>query len=367
MGGYRVFEQTVDTCIVLFKKLKSQELLEGWKFSYCIVPSDCSEIIEYIRSNYRFMEQNKLSDDAWTLADDKELVLKEKIERVGKPLKEWDVKIYRGVLTGFNEAFIIDTQTRNRILANCRTEDERKRTEEIIKPVLRGRDIHKWRYKWEGFWIIKIEAGWTNKHCKKENPEEFFKNIFSSLYNYFLQFKDYKGKGKGLLNRDDQGDYWWELRHCDYYSEFEKEKIVWQRVTKNFSFCFVPKGLYTLDSIAFMTGENLRFILGILNSKVIDFYVKTYVHQLSDTGFLLSNQYVERIPIPIITLENEEIAKRIEILVNKIIDITSCKDYESDLNKQSEVKTLENEINALVYKLYNLTTEEIQIIEKNYN
>lgn len=366
-GGYRVFEQTVDTCIVLFKKLKSQELLEGWKFSYCIVPSDCSEIIEYIRSNYRFMEQNKLSDDAWTLADDKELVLKEKIERVGKPLKEWDVKIYRGVLTGFNEAFIIDTQTRNRILANCRTEDERKRTEEIIKPVLRGRDIHKWRYKWEGFWIIKIEAGWTNKHCKKENPEEFFKNIFSSLYNYFLQFKDYKGKGKGLLNRDDQGDYWWELRHCDYYSEFEKEKIVWQRVTKNFSFCFVPKGLYTLDSIAFMTGENLRFILGILNSKVIDFYVKTYVHQLSDTGFLLSNQYVERIPIPIITLENEEIAKRIEILVNKIIDITSCKDYESDLNKQSEVKTLENEINALVYKLYNLTTEEIQIIEKNYN
>ncbi len=365
--GYRVFEQTVDTCIVLFKKLKSQELLEGWKFSYCIVPSDCSEIIEYIRSNYRFMEQNKLSDDAWTLADDKELVLKEKIERVGKPLKEWDVKIYRGVLTGFNEAFIIDTQTRNRILANCRTEDERKRTEEIIKPVLRGRDIHKWRYKWEGFWIIKIEAGWTNKHCKKENPEEFFKNIFSSLYNYFLQFKDYKGKGKGLLNRDDQGDYWWELRHCDYYSEFEKEKIVWQRVTKNFSFCFVPKGLYTLDSIAFMTGENLRFILGILNSKVIDFYVKTYVHQLSDTGFLLSNQYVERIPIPIITLENEEIAKRIEILVNKIIDITSCKDYESDLNKQSEVKTLENEINALVYKLYNLTTEEIQIIEKNYN
>lgn len=113
-----------------------------------------------------------------------------------------------------------------------------------------------------------------------------------------------------------------------------------------------------------MTGENLRFILGILNSKVIDFYVKTYVHQLSDTGFLLSNQYVERIPIPIITLENEEIAKRIEILVNKIIDITSCKDYESDLNKQSEVKTLENEINALVYKLYNLTTEEIQIIEK---
>ncbi len=362
-GGYRVFEQTVDTCIVLFKKLKSQELLEGWKFSYCIVPSDCGEIIEYIRSNYRFMEQNKLSDDAWTLADDKELVLKEKIERVGKPLKDWDVKIYRGVLTGFNEAFIIDTETKNRILENCEAEEERKRTEEIIKPVLRGRDIEKWRYKWEGFWLIYSWQG-----IDIDN--------YPTLKSWLLQFKKPLSErtGGAIWSKDKKQiikiPYKWYELQVDYKSsikEFEKEKIVWQRVTKNFSFCFVPKGLYTLDSIAFMTGENLRFILGILNSKVIDFYVKTYVHQLSDTGFLLSNQYVERIPIPIITLENEEIAKRIEILVNKIIDITSCKDYESDLNKQSEVKTLENEINALVYKLYNLTTEEIQIIEKNYN
>ncbi|MGB9913392.1 MAG: hypothetical protein ACPLRO_08505, partial [Candidatus Kapaibacteriota bacterium] len=73
-------------------------------------------------------------------------------------------------------------------------------------------------------------AGWTNKNRGKQNPEEFFKNTFPSLYDYFRTFKGYKGKGKGLFNRDDQGDYWWELRHCDYYPEFEKEKIVWQEI-----------------------------------------------------------------------------------------------------------------------------------------
>ena len=104
--------------------------------------------------NWQTMLQEKLSNNGWTLGDDKVLSLKEKIEKVGKPLKEWDVKIYRGVLTGYNDAFIIDTQTRNRILANCKDEEERKRTEEIIKPILRGRDIGRYYYKWAGLWVI---------------------------------------------------------------------------------------------------------------------------------------------------------------------------------------------------------------------
>jgi adenine-specific DNA-methyltransferase len=132
-------------------------------------------------------------------------------------------------LTGYNEAFIIDTETRNRILANCRSEQERKRTEEIIKPVLRGRDIERYYYKWAGLWVIIIPAGWTNKHRGRENPEEFFKKTFPALYKHFMNFSNVKTRGKGLFDRDDQGDYWWELRPCDYYPEFEKEKIVWQK------------------------------------------------------------------------------------------------------------------------------------------
>jgi hypothetical protein len=230
-GGYRVFEQTVDTCILLFKKEKPPK---GHTFEFLTVPSDVEDLESYLRKrskylieqetetvlkevqswsdvetwhelrnwqtayvgNWQTMLQEKLSNNGWTLGDDKVLSLKEKIEKVGKPLKEWDVKIYRGVLTGYNDAFIIDTETRNRILANCKDEEERKRTEEIIKPVLRGRDIERYRYKWAGLWIIIIPAGWTNEHRGKEDPEEFFKKTFPALYNHFMSFSNVKGKGR---------------------------------------------------------------------------------------------------------------------------------------------------------------------------
>ncbi len=158
-GGYQVFAQTVDTCIVTFRKEKPPK---DWTFKYCTTPSDIEDPIEYINKNWQKMKQEKLSDNAWTLAEDKVLALKEKIEKIGKPLKEWDVKIYYGIKTGFNEAFIIDTETRDKILANCKTEEERKRTEEIIKPVLRGRDIERWRYKWAGLWLI-LHSCWLDK------------------------------------------------------------------------------------------------------------------------------------------------------------------------------------------------------------
>jgi hypothetical protein len=184
-GGYRVFEQTVDTCILLFKKEKPPK---GHTFEFLTVPSNVEDLESYLRKrskylieqetetvlkrveswsdvetwqdfrdwqtayvgNWQTMLQEKLSNNGWTLGDEKVLSLKEKIEKVGKPLKEWDVKIYFGIKTGYNDAFIIDTETRNRILANCKDEEERKRTEEIIKPVLRGRDIERYRYKWGG-------------------------------------------------------------------------------------------------------------------------------------------------------------------------------------------------------------------------
>ncbi|MGC8814218.1 Eco57I restriction-modification methylase domain-containing protein, partial [Dictyoglomus sp.] len=152
-SGYSVFEQTVDTNIILFQKERPNN---NHQVKFVNVGKVDGDVIEYIRKNQNKVLQEKLSENAWTLADEKVLALKEKIEKIGKPLKDWDVKIYRGVLTGFNEAFIIDTETRNRILANCKTEEERKRTEEIIKPVLRGRDIGRYYYKWAGLWIIYI-------------------------------------------------------------------------------------------------------------------------------------------------------------------------------------------------------------------
>jgi adenine-specific DNA-methyltransferase len=399
-GGYKVFEQTVDTCILLFKKEKPPK---GHTFEFLTVPSDVKDLESYLRKrskylieqktetvlkrveswsdvetwqdirdwqtayagNWQTMLQEKLSNNGWTLGDDKVLSLKEKIEKVGKPLKEWDVKIYFGIKTGYNDAFIIDTETRNRILANCKDEEERRRTEEIIKPVLRGRDIERYRYKWAGLWIIETFSGWTRKNCDTKDYETWFKSNYTSLYQYLMRYTNVENKrGENIIDRPSQGEFWWELQTgYNIIAEFEKEKIVWQRVTKKFSFCLVPAGIYILDSMAFLMGENLKYLLGVLNSKLIDFYVKTYVHLYGDTGFLLSNQYVERIPIPPITKENQPLADQIVQKVQEILTLTQSPDFETSQEKQQKVKELEREIDQLVYKLYGLTEEEIRTIE----
>jgi len=381
-SGYKVFEQTVDTNILIFEKEKpSKEYI----FRFLEVKGDIEDIEEYLRKGksklieqatgkgveyldswsqvdiwqelrtWQTMYQSKLSDNAWTLGDESVLSLKEKIEKVGKPLKAWDVKIYYGIKTGYNDAFIIDTETRSRILENCKDEEERKRTEEIIKPVLRGRDIEKYRYKWAGLWIIVIPAGWTNKHRGRKNPEEFFKESFSSLYNHFMSFSNVKGKGKGLFDRDDQGDYWWELRHCDYYSEFEKEKIVYGQFRKG-EFAYDKEKMYLSSNEYMITGKNLKYILGVLNSSLAYHYQIMVSNSLSNQTTIAQKSIFTTLPLPPITKENQPIADQI---IQKVDQILSAKQQ----NPYADTSQLEQEIDQLVYKLYGLTSEEIKIIE----
>jgi hypothetical protein len=357
-SGYRVFEQTVDTNIILFRKGKPA----NWHMvNFVEVKDDMQNVIEYINQNWRTIPQEKLSDNAWTLADEKVLAIKEKIERIGRPLKDWDVKIYYGIKTGYNEAFIIDTETRNRILANCRDGEERKRTEEIIKPVLRGRDIGKYYYKWAGLYLIKIESGWTNKNRGKKKPDEFFKETLSSLYQYLISFadKEVQGRRKGLLNRDDQGDYWWELRDCDYYPEFEKEKIVWQEIVREPSFAYDDTGIYVEATAFLMTGNNLKYILGLLNSRPVAFFFKIFYAGggLGEDGYRYKKAFLEQLLIPPLTPQNQPIADQIITLVDQIL---SAKKQ----NPEADTSQLEREIDQLVYRLYNLTEEEIKIIEE---
>jgi type II restriction/modification system DNA methylase subunit YeeA len=358
-SGYRVFEQTVDTNIILFSRGKPS----NWHTANFVeVKGDVQNVVEYINQNWQTIPQEKLSDNAWTLADDKVLAIKEKIERIGKPLKDWDVKICFGIKTGYNEAFIIDTETRNRILANCKDEEERKRTEEIIKPVLRGRDIGKYYYKWAGLWIIKIESGWTNKNRGKKEPKEFFKETLPSLYQHLISFgdKEVQGRRKGLFNRDDQGDYWWELRDCDYYPEFEKEKIVWQEIVREPSFAFDNTVIYVEATAFLMTGKNLKYIISLFNSKPVAFFFKTFYAGggLGEEGYRYKKAFLEQLPIPPLTPKNQPIANQIITLVDQILSTKKQ-------NPEADTSQLEKEIDRLVYKLYGLTEEEIKIIESS--
>jgi hypothetical protein len=198
--------------------------------------------------------------------------------------------------------------------------------------------------------VIIIPAGWTNENRKNKKADEFIYEQFPALMDHLKQYEEKAKK------RDDQGDYWWELRRCAYYREFEKEKVVWQRITQEPTFCLVGANIFTLDSMAFFTGNNLKYIMAILNSKLIYKYVQMIVHQYGFTGFRLSNQYVEIMPIPPITQSNQSTVQQIEELVDKIL--SSKKE-----NSLTDTSQWEQEIDRLVYSLYCLTKEEIKVIE----
>jgi len=170
--GPGIFESaTVDTNILIIQKSHNQNQLKGLTYA-----DKKQAIADAVKEKAIVLE--KLSKDAWFIGSQAEQRLKEKIERIGKPLKDWDVNIYRGVLTGLNEAFIITTEKRNEILANCKDEAERQRTEAIIKPILRGRDIKRYYYQWAGLWVIVIAAGWTNKNKGNDTAEIFIEKHF---------------------------------------------------------------------------------------------------------------------------------------------------------------------------------------------
>jgi type II restriction/modification system DNA methylase subunit YeeA len=367
-SGYRVFAQTVDTNIILFRKQKPQK---DHIFEFVEVRRNVDDIIDYIKSNSNTMLQEKLSDNTWTLGDDRVLALKEKIEKIGKPLKDWNVKIYRGILTGYNDAFIIDTETRNKILANCKTEEERKRTEEIMKPVLRGRDIEKYYYKWAGLWLIYIPWHFPLHNDNSISgaslkAEEEFQKQYSSLYNYLLQFKG----GLSNRNKDETGIRyeWYALQRwaSDYYHEFGKEKIVWQHVSGRYEFAYVPGGIYLNNALFMIMGNPyvLKYMLGILNSKFADYLLLLFTNLTSLGKYAYgAKDKIEQLPLPPITKENQPLADQIVQKVQEILSLTQSPDYGTNKEKQQRVKELEKQIDELVYKLYNLTEEEIKIIE----
>ncbi|EAK0214893.1 class I SAM-dependent DNA methyltransferase [Campylobacter coli] len=361
LNGIKVFDSaTVDTSILCFEKSKSKDN----KFKYLALSNEILKTCAYdigLYKDYAEFSQNSLSKESFTFSDENTSVLKAKIERIGTPLKEWQgLDIYRGILTGYNEAFIITTEKRNEILANCKDEAEKERTAKLIRKMLRGRDIKRYSYEWAGLWVIFIPWHFPNVEKPKtmlENEQDL-KEQYPSLYKHLLSHKERLSK----RNKEETGIRyeWYCLQRwgANYYQEFEKEKLGWQRITQEPSF-ILEKEYILLDSMAFMVANSkneLKYLLGFLNSNLIFYYFKNIGHLYSDKGFLLSNQYVEKFPIPKINSKNQKLADE---LINLADDILKAKEQDKNAN----IQELENKINSIVYKLYNLTEEEIKIIE----
>ncbi len=358
--GPGVFENaTVDTNILIIRKTSNQNHLKAVTLQK-VDKEDISNAL-----NEKGVLLTKLTKDAWFIGSDAEQRLKEKIDRIGKPLKNWDVNMYRGVLTGLNEAFIITTEKRNEILANCQDEAERRRTEEIIKPILRGRDIKRYYYEWAGLWVIFIPWHFPlhedlSIQGSSEKAEKEFQKQYPTVYQHLLQFKDSLSK----RNKEETGIRyeWYALQRCaaTYYPEFEKEKVVWQELAQGSQFAYDGEGEYFVANTAYiLTGKNLKYILGYLNSKLNEFtYENWYCTKLGQKGTRWLNQHVIEIPLPPITAENQPIVSQIEALVDKILAAKKQ-------NQTAEISHWEREIDELVYKLYDLNEEEIRIVENN--
>ncbi|EPY1741470.1 DUF7149 domain-containing protein, partial [Campylobacter coli] len=187
LNGIKVFDSaTVDTSILCFEKSKSKDN----KFKYLALSNEILKTCAYdigLYKDYAEFSQNSLSKESFTFSDENTSALKAKIERIGTPLKEWQgLNIYRGILTGYNEAFIITTEKRNEILANCKDEAEKERTAKLIRKMLRGRDIKRYSYEWAGLWVINTHNGYKNQNGEK--VEAINIKHYPSLKKHFDEF-----------------------------------------------------------------------------------------------------------------------------------------------------------------------------------
>ncbi len=352
LNALKVFESAaVDTSIMNFIK-QTPPKESDFKY-YEPTPNDKNDLKS---TPFLSMKQNALSTESFIFANATLLDLRDKIESIGTPLKDWDIQIYRGILTGANEAFIIPTEKRDEILNACKTQEERERTEALIKPILRGKDIKRYSYEWAHLWVINTHNGYTSSLKSKIPPIDIEK--YPATKAHLDAHYD------TIATRCDQGDTPYHLRNCAYLEDFEKEKIVYGEIVQEPRFYLdngeCELGYFYAEATSFiLIGEHLRYLLGMLHSKLITFAFKTFYAGggLGESGYRYKKAFIERLPIHKITPQNQELADKITDGAEQIL---ALKEKDPKANTQQ----LEKEIDALVYQLYHLTDEEIKIIEE---
>ncbi|QEF22004.1 class I SAM-dependent DNA methyltransferase [Helicobacter pylori] len=358
LNALKVFENaTVDTSIIHFIK-QTPPKESDFKY-YEPTPNDKDDLKS---TPHLSMKQNALSTESFIFANATLLDLRDKIESVGTPLKDWGIQINYGIKTGANEAFIIPTEKRDAILKNCddvqkdeRGMSERERTIELIKPILRGKDIKRYSYEWAHLWVINTHNGYTSAFKSKIPPIDIEK--YPATKAHLDSHYD------AIATRCDQGDTPYHLRNCAYLEDFEKEKIVYGEIVQEPRFyldngeCELG-GFYAEATSFILTGEHLRYLLGMLHSKLITFAFKTFYAGggLGESGYRYKKAFIERLPIPQITKSNKPTADKITDGAKQILAL-------KEKDPKANTQRLEKEIDALVYQLYNLTDEEIKIIE----
>ena len=311
-AGVKIFENaTVDTNILIFAKEQNEHQTR------CAVTDKLNK--ESLKNLSDYVQQQSVecrfdSSDSWVILSPIEQSIKRKIESIGTPLKDWDIQINYGIKTGFNDAFIISTEKRNEILDNCSSEEERTKTAELIRPILRGRDIKRYGYDWANLWLINTHNG-----IKGVKPRIDI-NEYPAVKAHLDQYWD------KISKRADKGDTPYNLRNCAYLDDFNKPKIVWNRIASIKQFALVDSGIYIQDSMHFIIGSKLNYLCSILNSKLIQWLLSLIIGEAAG-GNAGNADNIWNLYIPHTNLD--------------------C-----------------NVIDCDVYALYGLTDDEIKFIEK---
>jgi len=342
--GKKVFEDaTADSAITIFEKSKP-------------INNIFNVVSKELNSSYE-MQQNTLTKSHFAFTEPEVRAIHQKIETKGTKLQEWNLTMNMGIKTGFNEAFVIDEVRKNEFISKDR------KNAEIIKPLLRGRDIKKYGYEFGGMYLI-------NTHNNPPINIENYPIIKKHLNQYF----------EALEKRSDKGITLYHLRNCAFLDDFEKEKIIWLELSDKSKFT-IENQHYTLAGTFIMTGENLRYLLAFLNSKLIEWYFD-YICNSSGVG---TNQwkkvFVEQISIPkieeekqqpFIKLVDEILESKQKIKDYKILfdEAKNTNNFDREIILKKELEKLENlcttnekMIDEMVYKLYDLSDDEIKIVE----
>jgi fido (protein-threonine AMPylation protein) len=369
-GGLAVFENAKDTyvCIPLLAKTKQPPRIEVSRIhSLDFASLDDSAI------DHRFtIPQERLSPEAWTLKSDEEAVVFEKVMKAGKPLGEYvERKFFRGLLTGLNEAFEISNAQRDNLIAQF------PKSRSLIKRFLGGQNILKYKIEDVGRNLVVVPAGWTRQQMlqnrtvsgaiTEKEAWNWFCEQHPSIAKHLQQFID------ACRKRQDKGEYWWELRSCDYYSSLESPKIVFPDICKEPRFYLDREGIY-LSNTTYFLGIDDVYLLALLNSTLCWFCISNisipFGIRAGRYRYRLFYQYMEKVPIRVIdhTVKSDKARHdQMVLLVERMLDLhkrLTAANTPSDKERlQRQSDATDQEIDRLVYDLYGLTEEEIKIVE----
>ena len=281
---------------------------------------------DFVRQNSTLMDFDK---NSWCILSPIEQSIKRKIEAVGVPLKDWNISINYGIKTGCNEAFIIDGATKDALIA------QDPKSAEIIRPILRGRDIKRYSYEFADKWLIATHNG---TETQKRIDINDYPAVKAHLDSYYAK----------IAKRDDQGDTPYNLRCCAYWDDFSKQKIAWASVGETF-YSKIDRNQFLLDTNYFFATQEPYYLLGILNSKLITFWINSEDTPIGSGGAYRHYKYnLEKLAIPILERKDK---LYIEHLVETILE--------------SKSTALQKDIDTFVYKIFNLSEEEINFVEQS--